>query len=512
MRNIIWLLLFPLTLLAQTATNESGKSTSGLKLPEKEELRPFKYEPVDLVFWAKVEELLLDKNYPEIVYLGAENMEVFDVSTPEYAEGKLAIGIALHNMKFTYAATILFMDIAKDRIGTQLGYSALNQLDQITQTYYYDPKELTEDFLNSYEFGDLPSKIQSFVSYNQAVYNSAYGFDKWATPEYGKIHKFSYWHFQWMYLSALAYINKNVPETALQIFKAIADDPMAPQSIKDKANINIARLIFEEGQFEQSLELYNQLALDIREKGRVLLERAWATYYLKDYSQALGMLRALEAPYFDASINSESYILEMVIYKQLCHYETVIETVDRFNNRFKSAFDTIQKRRPLEGNETIARMALMEYDIQDQANFVDQLRREYDDLKAYNWKQFPFFEDMLSKYVSKDKEMQIRLKDDVIRKSPRIAEDLLDAKEQVDFLDYSAKLDALRIVRKGENRNYTSEKINYLKFDTMFWLFGGEYWLDELPDFKVLITSQCDNSNYNTAPEKTNTSGDEGDF
>lgn len=512
MRNIIWLLFLPLSLLAQTTPDTQGKSTSGLKLPEKEELKPYKYEPVDLVFWAKVENLMSDKNYPEIVYLGAENMEVFDISTPEYAEGKLAIGMALMNMKFTYAASSLFMEVAKDRIGTHLGYAALHYLDEITQKYYYDPKELTEDFLNSYEFGELPPKVQSFVSFHQAVYNSAFGFEKWASPEYKKIHKFSYWHFQWMYLSALAHINKNMPETALRIFKTMVDDPNTPPTLKDKASINIARLIFEEGQFEQSLELYNQLTLDIREKGRVLLERAWATYYLKDYSQALGMLRALEAPYFDASINYESYILEMVIYKQLCHYETVIEAVDRFKSRFKSAFDTIQNRQPLEANPTIARMALLEYDIQDQANFVDQLRREYDELKAYSWKEFPFFQDMLAKYIAKDKEMQIRLKDDIRRKSTRIAEDLLDAREQVDFLDYSAKLDALRIVRKGENRNYTSEKINYLKFDTIFWLFGGEYWLDELPDFKVLITSQCENNNTQPTQQKSNSSSDEGDF
>ena len=57
------------------------------------------------------------------------------------------------------------MELAKDRIGAHIGYSALDYLDKITQETDYDRLELTENFLNSHEFGDLPEKIQSFVSF-----------------------------------------------------------------------------------------------------------------------------------------------------------------------------------------------------------------------------------------------------------------------------------------------------------------------------------------------------------
>ena len=201
----------------------------------------------------------------------------------------------------------------------------------------------------------------------------------------------------------------------------------------------------------------------------------------------------------------------MVIYKQLCHYETVKETVAKFNQTFAPAFEAIQSRKPLEKNPIIARRALLDYDLQTEANFVDLIQRELEDLRSYNWRNLKFYEETLQAYESKIPELKLRLESHIRRKAPKIAEELLDAKEQVDFLDYSAQLDALRIVRRGENRNYRSESINYLRFDTIFWIFKGEYWLDEPSDYRVLISSQCERD-PSTMPTGTEGGFEEADF
>jgi hypothetical protein len=474
------------------ATKDTGKSTIALTAPEKMELKAFVYEPVDPYFWEKIDQNLKDNNFTETVYLGAQTMMAFDPSTPEYSEGKLAVAIGLFNLKITYGATVMLMDLAKTRIGTQIGNYALNYLDEITQTTVYDSKELTTDFLNSYEFANMPPKIQSFVSFHQSILNSAYGFKRWADPEFAKIHKESYWYYMWMYLSALKHIQNQKVEQASAIFDAINADEKAPPKIKEKSKLQTARLLFEKGNFEEALKVYRELNLPLREMGRLLLERSWAMYYLKDYSHALGVIRALESPYFASSMNPESYVLEMVIYKQLCHYEAVEESVGRFYERFTPTLDLIRHRKPLQKDYILGSMALMEYDIQDLANFVDMIRKEREELDTYSWDSFPFFKELMSKYKAKDKEVRMRLDSDIERKTKSIAEDLLDIKEQVDYIDYTSKLDALRIVRRGENRLYRSEKINYLLFDRIFWPFKGDYWLDELPDYRVLIQSQCD--------------------
>jgi hypothetical protein len=137
-------------------------------------------------------------------------------------------------------------------------------------------------------------------------------------------------------------------------------------------------------------------------------------------------------------------------------------------------------------------MALMNFQIQEEANFINQLRDELDRMIELDLNDFKFLKDYPKLYREKDKEVQARLDFRMERFFPQILDDILDSEEQVKFLDYTAKIDALRIIRKGEDRSYQSEQISYVQFDKIFWPVEDEYWLDEYDDFKVLIKSQCD--------------------
>jgi hypothetical protein len=47
-------------------------------------------------------------------------------------------------------------------------------------------------------------------------------------------------------------------------------------------------------------------------------------------------------------------------------------------------------------------------------------------------------------------------------------------------------------MREASNiKSYEAEKIEKFKFDKLFWKNNGEFWLDELNDFRVLIDSRC---------------------
>ncbi len=70
------------------------------------------------------------------------------------------------------------------------------------------------------------------------------------------------------------------------------------------------------------------------------------------------------------------------------------------------------------------------------------------------------------------------------------ANELLDAEEQVLFLEYTSRIDQLR-VRPSDEANYKSQEISHLTFEKIFWPADGEYWWDELPDYSMLISSRC---------------------
>lgn len=471
--------------------DSNGKSLIALKPRQELKLELFKYEPVDVKVWGRYQLALKEENFPEVIALGNEMIGIFTESSAEYAEGELYIAIGLYKMGFTYGATTIFMKLAKNRIGTKIGQYALWHLDQISQTTYYDKLEIGEHFLTAYEFGEQTEDIQSFVSYHRALYNLSHGFKQWLKKSREQIHSLSYWHYKWRYLTAIADISKGKIESATTILKELGEDQNTPSKIKNLVLQQTARFYFEQSEFEEALKIYRTLKLDIREKGRSILERAWAHYYLKNYSKALGLLRALEAPYFAPSLTPERYILEMIIYKQLCHYEAVEETLSRFNLRFSSAIKSIRSRKPFYRDAIITSLALLDLDLQQYANFINLLREEKKGLEQFDFDDYKFYEPMLDEYSRKDQEIQARIRRTVERKSTSIAEDLLDSKSQVEYMDYKSKLDALRIVPKGEDRTYKSEQINFFQFTKMFWGVAKEYWSDELDDYKVLISSRC---------------------
>jgi hypothetical protein len=139
-------------------------------------------------------------------------------------------------------------------------------------------------------------------------------------------------------------------------------------------------------------------------------------------------------------------------------------------------------------------LALLDRDLQDKANLIDTLRAEKETLKKYDWQRFIFYRPTLEAYSRRDNTVQRELDMILEPKVRDIAEQLLDVEEQMQFLDYTSKLDALRIIRAGEEREYKAQEVSFLTFEHIFWPVEKEFWWDEFDDFKTLISSRCNRS------------------
>jgi hypothetical protein len=151
----------------------------------------------------------------------------------------------------------------------------------------------------------------------------------------------------------------------------------------------------------------------------------------------------------------------------------------------------VRDRKDLTKNFRVGSLALLDQSLQYWANFIHQLRDEKAELKEYSWEDYPFYGKLLDAYEKKDAQVRDRLDRDLDLHARQASKVILEAEEQVTFLDYTAKLDSLRIIRKGETRDYRSEKIDYLKFNRIYWPVKDEHWTDELETYKVLIRSRC---------------------
>lgn len=495
--------LFLTTVLVSAAEDKKepiGKTSDLSKVFLSEEEKPFEYVPVDPGLWEEVQKELDLGNTLALVYKGANQAGDFGTSSAEGAEGYMMIGRALMLKELYFGAFYIFSKLAKERIGTKVGSQSLLWLSEITQKSLYPKKEL-ETLMTTTEFSDLHPSIMNFVSYHQALYYSVMGFPKWADRSYSQIQKDSYWDHLLKYWKAISATARGKIEAAKEQFRLIKENESLPLPFREKAALQYSRLIFEEGHFETSYEIYSALrTLPLREQGRIQLERAWTQYYLKNYSKALGILTALKSPYFQSSFTPEQMILEMIIYKELCYYEAVEDVAKKFRKRFAQAFRQIESRKPLKEVPELFNLAAMDKEIQDSANFIHQLRQEYKTLKGFNWDNFAFYKPLVEAYERMDKTLQLRLDFHLEEKARHAANELLDAEEQVAFLEYTAKLDALRIVRRGEERSYKSEQISYFKFDQVYWPVNDEFWTDESGDYTVLVSSRCGLSSTTPSP------------
>jgi hypothetical protein len=282
-------------------------------------------------------------------------------------------------------------------------------------------------------------------------------------------------------------------DSALEKFTAIASADNIAADLKDLATHQQARLIFEKGDYPQAYKIFKKVKLTPRERGIILLERAWAKYYQKDYSKALGLLVALEAPYFDPSRTPEAYILKMLMYKELCYYDAALSVVKEFNKHFGGSLNAIRKRGDLRRDQVLVNLAVLDQSVANWVNFLQQLKDEKEILANYNWDNYVFIKNSRRTYDFEMDRVRNQLDWILKEKVRKAADELLDWEEQVNFLDYSTKLDSLRVVKPKSEIPYKAEDISHLKFSKTYWASQGEIWFDELEDYKVFVESQCEN-------------------
>jgi hypothetical protein len=470
---------------------QSGTSLERPVIQADLKIQPYEYRPVDAALWARIQELMKLGNYIEMLRLGSQQIGITEAGTSTHFEGKLLAAMGLYHLNLKVAASYLFYQLAQEQIGTSAGEAALYYLGEISQTPEADHGAI-EDVLIANEFGPLHPYIQSFVSYYKGMYNLRYNL-KWSDDEFKKIDPGTFWSYQKLYLSALSEIARGRLDIGQKILEQLRDNPDVSPMIRHRATVQIARLNFENASFVSALKLYQSTeGIGVREKGRLMLEQAWAQYYQKEYAKALGILKALEAPYFSSSMTFERYILTMIIYKELCYYEAVTQTAKEFRRIFSTALRDIKKRKRLSDNPTLAKMALLHGRLRERADLIYTIRDESQLFEQLGFSELSYYPNIKSYYRSRDAELQAILSFEMEKRVREIAVDLLDVEEQVQFLEYTAQLDSLRILREGEKyRYYKADRINYFGFDRIYWPVTTEFWWDEIDHYKVLASSRC---------------------
>ncbi|MCB0341254.1 MAG: hypothetical protein H6626_01450 [Pseudobdellovibrionaceae bacterium] len=465
-----------------------GTDTAKPTIAEVEE--KYSYNPYDRDFWSEVKTAMADNDSARVVRLGVERFTSFaGLTSAEGAEGQVAVAEGLLALGYPYAATYLFKELALKQNGSRFGEAGLEGLSRIVAHFDHDESEIS-DLLVSTDFGPLHKGVQSFVSFHRAIYNLQFGLNKWSEKEWVQVPDDSFWGLKKKYFLALSEIEKGQVDQAIARLEGLLKVKEFDGPLKAQVALQLSRLYFEKGQLKEALAITENQNYSQREVGRLKLETAWVKYYLKSYSEALGILEGLKSPYYSPSWHPEAFILEMLIYKDLCYFDKVSEISSQFKKRFNPSLMQIRRRLPLGEDPLLVNMVLVKRKYQALANFLNSIEKERESIFGYSWMDSEMLSVLKDEYDRKVQDLRTRLDRAMVTEAAKQAELLLDFEEQVKFLEYFSNLEALRVTN-DKGPDFASDKISKFNFNQVVWPVQGEYWLDELGQYKVLVSSQC---------------------
>ena len=373
--------------------------------------------------------------------------------------------------------------------------TAYSSMIQLAEAGY--PGSIRSLFLNSSleptaegDFG------QSFYCF-KALANQESRLTKWADHYFQKVEPDKADVYQ-LYLAVRAYTVHDLPKARELLAKLLEgkNGPRNPFFVKQAAR-TLARIHFEEKNYEKSLEIYKTFLLKVAEPtASDWLEAAWNLFHLKRYTEALGNLYNLESAAAGEAIYLEKYILRGLIYHSLCDRRLVEALLRGFEAEFDRPLQAIRSGETLSRYPSLYRIVSPRNQrFSDLVQTLIGLKRE-----LMRIRELPYNSQPLAGYVYR---AEIALTEDKLRtiETPALdeaAEALMLAHEGIRFLGFEiakSRYDPDKIFREDLPRGALEPLVEPDGVGTyrIIWRQPGDYWRDERPLFTAEVRSQCGN-------------------
>lgn len=288
--------------------------------------------------------------------------------------------------------------------------------------------------------------------------------------------------------------------------------------LKETCIIRAARVKLEDKKFEEALELYEQIDKRSYKWPYILMDKAWAHYYLKDYNRAIGLTVTYKSPLLESYFFPEAEVLTALSYYNLCLWDDSLKVVDHFYEYYQPKADALKEILAQNKKSDTYFLDLYYADPKTRENLNPFIRN----LITQTRKQVKFNLDLASLKAAKDELALIKK----LKNKNDFSNGLeanLDAtisfigakinyyikKEIFTFINeihkhsysmfnlklelLSKKRDEIYNTKKDQvvDRNRGSEKNLNRKITQYFFDFNGSFWADELGDYSFGLKSQC---------------------
>jgi hypothetical protein len=279
--------------------------------------------------------------------------------------------------------------------------------------------------------------------------------------------------------------------------KAVASRMSAIRGIEGMALHSLARLLYGQKQFAATYATLGKIPSKTELGSEILLERAWSKYKSGDPHRAMGLVYALDAPVYRTLFAPEKFLLRGLIYRRFCHFRSAKLAARQFRYVYGRSLRELREGKPESQIKTIREAAKRRVQSRKLYLFHRSLENEleastssrYEDAWGPNGLQ----RSLVKLYRQKLKEVGTDLERSLEHSSREVAEEMLQAEEQVNLLEY--EIGQAIFQRVGEAGGAVAVKKQAAKVPIasgrVYYRFDDEYWTDELPHYKFNIEDRC---------------------
>ena len=465
-------------------------------------------------------------------FQGFLEREGYGPGTEEFYNAKFGIAYALANAKLYQSAAKTLMEVLLEGPDKPFFKDAFEKLRELRRVIIYSPPDIEQ--LASFDYGLYSKAFQDEVNYVLGEYFFELGFYNPGNFERALKHFESLSpeapdKAKALYLTGLIQVRFHMFKSAVESFQSAIDtaERVGDESgIIDLSYMALARLAYEAGSYDAAVFYYKKVPRESPRIRQVFYELAW-TYLMKgDYSRTFGVLQALHSPFFANAFYPELWIIEAKAFSDLCRYDQArralemhasevaayMEPLKRFISQQQGPEDfynsfvasvnggEVKERLP----EKLAFAVLGNVEFYNVYRTIRQIEWEISEFQKHQAELGNFGAQMLVK-------LQVLKKDRVIEAGTKIQMILRDLDEElaeaelhqheieVDILsaaiEYEAR-EAKRLagaeVEEEERESVAKPKASVvIGGDTVVWPFEAEYWADEFPYYRGLVTSKC---------------------
>ncbi|MBM4394800.1 MAG: hypothetical protein FJ087_03810 [Deltaproteobacteria bacterium] len=453
----------------------------------------------------------------------------FAPGTEEFYNSKYGQAKAMANAHLYQSAAKLLVEVLLEGPDRPFFKEAFLELRKLRKEIIYNPPDLEQ--LTKFSLTGYSQSFQDEFNYVLGEFFYDYGNYQRALKHFEAVSDDAPDKAKSLYLQGLVQVRYKMFKSAVESIQgaimAADRNRGTDPAVEDLAHMALARVAYEAQNHDAAIFYYRKVPRDSVRAPVVFYEMAW-TYLMKgDYSRALGAFHALHSPYFKRTFYPELWILEARVFADLCRYEQAKKALDRFDREVGVFMDSLKRfinaqKSPDEFyasfvaslNADRATQAMLpreiSYPILSNVEFynvyrtIRQIEKETAEIQKHQGKLGQFAAEMIVKLavLRKDRVFECGVKVQQILKE--LDAGMGDAQVRQTEIEVDINAAAIekmteetrRMVGEAEGEETGPAKVRggnpaIIGGDTMVWPFQGEYWGDEVPYYRSMLSSQC---------------------